>query len=110
MKLVLVPLTTEALRRLDLDESLPGDIVELELSDEDYALISKSGVLDKINSSLGKMLDEYEDESIQGRSSLSASLTIFNEAYNATRHDVISRIISMNELAIENDTGMFFYL
>ena len=110
MKLVLVPLTTEALRRLDLDESLPGDIVELELSDEDYALISKSGVLDKINSSLGKMLDEYEDESIQGRSSLSASLIIFNEAYNTTGYDAISRIINLNEIAIENDTGMFFYL
>ena len=110
MKLVSVPLTTEALHRLDLDESLPGDIEELELSDEDYALIYKSGALDKINSSLGKMLDEYEDESIQGRSSLSASLIIFNEAYNTTRYDVISRIISLNKIAIENDTGMFFYL
>lgn len=110
MKLISVPLTLAALHRLDIDQSLPGDIEELELSNEDYTQISKFGVFEKINIALGKMIDEYEDESILGQSELNASLTIFEEALNSTKLETIHKIVNLNKVAIENNTGMFFFL
>lgn len=102
-------MTSEALHRLDLDESLPGDIEELQLSDENYNSLSSCGVFDTINSALGKMIDEYEDESIQGHLELSTALDIFNEAFRTTRLEIINKIIQLNQMAIKNNTGLFFY-
>lgn len=109
MKLISIPLTVEAMHRLDLDESLPGDAEELELTNEDYSLLSNCGVFDTINSALGKMIDEYEDENIQGLADLNASLDILNETFHNTQLQAIREIIRLNQLAIKNNTGMFFY-
>jgi hypothetical protein len=109
MKLISTPLTVEAMHRLDLDENLPGDIEELELTNENYSLLSNCGIFDKINSALGKMIDEYEDESIQGLVELNASLEILNEIFHKTQLEIIRKIIHLNQLAIKNNTGLFFY-
>lgn len=109
MKLISTPLTIEAMHRLDLDESLPGDVEELELTNEDYSLLSNCGIFDKINSALGKMIDEYEDENIQGPAELNVSLDILNESFHNTQLEAIRGIIRLNQLAIKNNTGLFFY-
>lgn len=109
MKIISVPLSSEAMKRLDLDECLPGDLEELQLSEEHYIQLSQSGLIETINSSLGKMIDEYEDESIQGTAELS---TLLNILYKASEHielDPLEKIIQLNKLALQHNTGLFFY-
>lgn len=55
------------------------------------------------------MIDEFEDESIQGQVELSALLKILNEASEQIELDIIEKIIHLNRLALQNDTGLFFY-
>ena len=39
MKCIVVPTTAEAMQRLDLDQCLPGDLLEWKLSAQDYAAL-----------------------------------------------------------------------
>ncbi|WP_367375745.1 hypothetical protein [Pseudomonas lini] len=107
--MISVPLSSEAMKRLDLDECLSGDLEELQLSEEHYIQLSKSGTIEKINSSLGKVIDEFEDESIQGQVELSALLKILNEAPEHIELDIMEKIIHLNKPTLQNDTGLFFY-
>jgi len=50
MKTISVPLRSEAMNRLDLDDCLLGNLEELQLPEEQYAKLLQSGVLEKINS------------------------------------------------------------
>jgi hypothetical protein len=55
------------------------------------------------------MIDEYEDESIQGTAELS---TLLNILYKASEHielDPLEKIIQLNKLALQHNTGLFFY-
>jgi len=109
MKTISVPLSSEAMKRLDLDECLLGDLEEPQLPEEHYAKLLQSGVLEKINSSLGKLIDECEDESIQGNTKLTKSLDILTNAYEHTKLEVLEKIITLNKLAPRSKTGLFFY-
>lgn len=110
MKLISVPFDAEALHRLDLDESLPGDLEELQLTDELFESLADSGVLDSLNATLGVMIDVYEDESIEGLPQLFRTLDILSEAYSRTELEVILKVTRLCRLAIERNTGLFFYL
>ncbi|WP_263219910.1 hypothetical protein [Pseudomonas atacamensis] len=109
MKTISVPLSRDAMHRLDLDECIPGDLEELLVSEEEFLALSKTGVLEEINSTLSKLIDEYEDESIQGQTELESALKIFQKLYTTTNSDTLRKIIHLNEMAIKYDTGMFFY-
>jgi hypothetical protein len=97
------------MERLDLDECLLGDLEELQLPEEHYAKLLQSGVIEKINSSLGKLIDENEDESIQGNIELTKSLNILTNAYEHTEFEILEKIITLNKLALKSKTGLFFY-
>jgi hypothetical protein len=45
MKTISVPLSSEAMKRLDLDECLLADLEKLQLPEEHYAKLLQSGVL-----------------------------------------------------------------
>ncbi|MHA3736986.1 hypothetical protein ACXR0M_15145 [Pseudomonas sp. Eth.TT006] len=109
MKTISVPLTVEAMNRLDFDECLPGDLEEIDLSEDEFTALLKTNIIENINSTLGIFIDEYEDEKIQGISKLEASLKIFQEAFKNTKCETIKKIIKLNESAIQKNTGLFFY-
>ncbi|PWQ87898.1 hypothetical protein DKY64_01270 [Stenotrophomonas maltophilia] len=110
MRIVTVPFDAEALERLDFDESLPGDLEELQLTDKLFDSLVDSGVLDSLNATLGVMIDMYEDESIEGLPQLLLALQILTEAYYRTKLEVIRKIMHLCRHAIERNTGLFFYL
>lgn len=109
MKTISVPLNALAMQRLDMDEAQPGDLAELILTNDQYADLSKSGVIEKINQTLGTLIDEYEDESIQGQKNLETSLEFFTDAFNSSHLEVFNDIVKLNKIAIEKETGLFFY-
>lgn len=76
MKLICTPLTKEAMILLDTDECPISLLANCPLTHTEYQQLMGSGVIDKINNSLGKMIDDYEDESINTNEDLKKSLYI----------------------------------
>lgn len=107
-KWIVVPTSKEALQRLDLDQCLPGDLEELALSAEQWTALSRSDLLPSLNRALGTLIDDYEDASIQGRGALITALSILTQAATA-EDELIHKLIALNQLALERDTGLFFY-
>ena len=107
-KWIVVPTSKAAMQRLDLDQCLPGDLEELALSPEQWALLSRSDLLPSLNRALGSLIDDYEDASIQGQAALATALSILTRTATA-EDELIHRLIALNRLALERDTGLFFY-
>jgi hypothetical protein len=110
MRTISVPFDAEARQRLDYDESLPGDLEEIHLTDKLLDSLVGSGVLDSLNATLGVMIDVYEYESVEGRPQLLLTLDILSEAYSRTKLDVILKVMHLCRHAIERNTGIFFHL
>ncbi|RXU65009.1 hypothetical protein CW358_17255 [Pseudomonas protegens] len=103
-----MPTSKAAMQRLDLDQCLPGDLEELALSPEQWALLSRSDLLPSLNRALGSLIDDYEDASIQGQAALATALSILTRTATA-EDELIHRLIALNRLALERDTGLYFY-
>ncbi|PNG32594.1 hypothetical protein A1348_13005 [Pseudomonas protegens] len=103
-----MPTSKAAMQRLDLDQCLPGDLEELALSPEQWALLSRSDLLPSLNRALGTLIDDYEDASIQGQAALATALSILTRTATA-EDELIHRLIALNRLALERDSGLFFY-
>lgn len=78
MKLISVPLTREAMHRLNYNQCIPGDLEELELDDDVYREIWSTNFFDVINRELDKNIDDYEDESICDHNRLNRLLNIIS--------------------------------
>lgn len=109
MKTISVPISKDAMYRLDSDECILGDLEELSVSEEEFLALSKTGVFEEFNSTLNKLIDEYEDESIQGQTELETALKILQKLFATTNFDTLKKIIHLNEMAMKYNTGMFFY-
>ncbi|MFB0701725.1 hypothetical protein [Pseudomonas protegens] len=107
-KWIVVPTSKDAQQRLDLDQCLPGDLEELALSPEQWAALSRSDLLPSLNRALGTLIDDYEDASIQGQAALATALSILTRAATA-QDQLLPKLIALNRLALERDTGLFFY-
>jgi hypothetical protein len=109
MKIICIPLTSKAMHLLDTD-SCPDSLLEtINLTSEEYDRLLKSGAIDTINASPGKIIDEYEDEKIDTPEDLKKTLSILEARKTAANSDIINKIISLNTLAIHNHTGLFFF-
>ncbi|MFS1290636.1 MULTISPECIES: hypothetical protein [Pseudomonas] len=105
---IVVPTSQGAMQRLDLDQCLPGDLEELALSPEQWASLWRSDLLPSLNRALGTLIDDYEDASIQGQADLATALAILTQTATAG-DELIHRLIALNRLALERDTGLYFY-
>ncbi|MGR4041009.1 hypothetical protein FW796_16445 [Pseudomonas sp. 910_21] len=103
-----MPTSKDAQQRLDLDQCLPGDLEELALSAAQWTTLSRSDLLPNLNRALGTLIDDYEDTSIQGQAALATALSILTQTATA-EDELIHKLIALNRLALERDTGLFFY-
>ncbi|MCS4315336.1 hypothetical protein FBY10_10593 [Pseudomonas sp. SJZ103] len=79
MKIICVPLTLNAMRLLDTNDR-PDSLLEIiHLADEEYKKFLISGAVETINKTLGKMINDYEDEIINTNEDLSKALAIFKD-------------------------------
>ncbi|MGI0118330.1 hypothetical protein [Zooshikella sp. RANM57] len=108
MKIISVPLTQEAMHRLDLDQSLEGDLKELTLSDSEFSVLWSSGVLDDLNEELDLLIDDFEDESITGEK-LEQALIITQHNKHYINTPIVNALAKQLELAISKSTGVFFF-
>lgn len=109
MKVICTPLTSNATNLLDLD-ACPDSLLEsISLNQEEYEKLVTSGALAAINSSLGKIIDDYEDEVINTIEALNKTLTILENHLTSENASVMKKLIYLNTLAIKNGTGLFFF-
>lgn len=109
MKLITVPLTQEALKLLDLDACPENKLEQLNLSEDEYQQLTKSGIIENINSKLGKPIDDYEDENIQSATELTNMLEILMIAAIPENPDLLKEPIKLTNTALKNNTRIFFF-
>ncbi|BDB19400.1 hypothetical protein cym2001_27650 [Pseudomonas sp. CYM-20-01] len=109
MKVICTPLTLEAMSLLDVDECPEYLLESVILTREEYGQLIESGVLEAINTTLGKIIDDYEDEAIYNVEELTKTLEILNNHLTHENSSTMSKIIALNTLAIKNRTGLFFF-
>ena len=110
MKIVCVPLSREAMLRLDFDSCVEGELLEFIIDDSDFNEIFNAGFFANINSYLGLMIDEYEDESIPFEKLEDAiSVFCFFLDEKGLRNESFYKIGELLKLAKEKKTGFFMY-
>lgn len=107
MKIISVPLTVEAMQRLDTDSCIEGDLKEVELNKVEYAQLWESGVFERLNNDLGIMIEDYEDEVIPA-DNLQEGIEIVEEYHN-NNNALFRALLELFKLALERKTGVFFF-
>lgn len=110
MKCITVPVTPEAMNRLNYDQCQKGDLIEVIFDEHDYNELWGSGIIEILNNQLGKNIDDYEDENITGSDELLQCRIIISERINVVPSSVIlEKLYSQVNLAIDCKTGVFFF-
>nr|ELR5113458.1 hypothetical protein [Providencia stuartii] len=109
MKTITVPLSKEAMHRLDYNESIDGDLLELELSDSQLNTLSKIKLFEVINYNLGLNIDDYEDESLYDMNKIEILNEILKSIINKDNKDIIKSILELSNTALDKKTGIFFF-
>lgn len=110
MKCLSVPVSTEAMERLEYNECMDDDLIEVFLDEVDYNKLWDTGVLELINDKLGKNIDDYEGERIVGLNDLYQAQAIINEKILLNPSEgTLRKLLSQINVAIKRDSGVFFY-
>ncbi|WP_339467199.1 hypothetical protein [Pseudomonas sp. EL_65y_Pfl1_R83] len=109
MKLICTPLTLEGRYLLNVDDC-PDSLLEcVALTREEHEQILESGALEAINTTLGKIIDDYGDEAIHNIEDLTKTLSILKKYLTLENSPTTRKLIDLNILAIKNRTGLFFF-
>jgi hypothetical protein len=110
MKTISVPISTEAMLRLDTDSCLPGDLREVELNQVEFGQLWESGLFRELNSQFGLNIDEFEDESIP-LNFVSGALGLVERYAKDVDLDIsrLKEIVELFKLAIDKSTGVFLF-
>lgn len=106
MKVILVPLSLGAMKRLDYDENILGDLSELFLTEEDVVFLLNSNLIKKANDILNIIIDEYEDEKIINLNDLDMFRLMCFQYIQS--HKLFMEIYNLVNLAIEKRLGYSF--
>ena len=105
MKYITVPINKEAMIRLDYDQNIEGDLVEIIVTDEEVLSLWRRGLFAKLNSQLDILIDDYEWEEVTDYK----KLLEMKEILIANNTDYLTeKILHLVEFAIEYKTGIFF--
>ena len=108
MKTITVPLSMEAMKRLDFDCNITGDLIKLDISPQFYKLFT-NGFFSEINQKLNIIIDDYEDEKISGLDNLEQLASIVMNYFLRFKDEIYLRIHALVVQAIQKNTGVFFF-
>lgn len=108
IRYITVPKDKDAEIALDYDTAKPEQLIEWELSQEEFVELWNLQIFDKINSTCDTIIDDYEDESITEPNSLYQCSIIINQTKNYGNGSV-KRFSEMVRTAIDLKTGLYFY-
>ena len=104
MKYITVPINKEAMIRLDYDQNIEGDLVEIIVTEEELDSLWK--LFQELNLLLGIHIDDYETEEVTDYKKLLEMKKIL--IANNTDY-LTEKILHLIELAIDYKTGIFFF-
>jgi len=112
MKTICVPKDSLAQTHLDFDESQPGELIELNISDTTFNSLWEAGFFKSINKLTHSIIDNFEDERITEKDQLMKVLNsnLFNrKLYDKELHEVVEKIRDLFNKALTYNTGIYFY-
>ena len=112
MKFICVPVNNDALRRLDFDKNIDGDLLQIILNDEIIDKLMAADFFSNINKLTGAMIDIFEDEGITDAACLRRVIesSLFEKMSNdSLLAPIVKEIEILFGEAIARKTGIFFY-
>ncbi|KEA53971.1 hypothetical protein DT73_04035 [Mangrovibacter sp. MFB070] len=109
MKSILVPTSQESMSRLDFDNCIDGDLIDINISDDDFSAMMNLGLIELLNKSLDLYIDEFEDEEIVGSDELNHAKIIIENHFTIGKEKMVDIVLTQINKAIKYNTGIFFY-
>ncbi|HTD40296.1 MAG TPA: hypothetical protein VK671_06720 [Mucilaginibacter sp.] len=112
MKSICVPVDEAALSRLDYDQNIPGDLIEISLNNEDFKKLWEKGFFHNINIQTNSTIDDFEDEHILdvGQLNKVTNSGLFeSKGYDEEIFKVVCEIKGLFDEALKRKTGIHFY-
>ena len=106
MKYIPVPISLDAMERLDKDKNLTGDLYEILLTEDEFSYLWEHNIFKILNNYLNINIDDYEDESITNYEDLVVMKDVL-ESNN--KNYIVQKLLDLTELAIKYKTGIFFF-
>lgn len=109
MKYVSVPVDINAMQRLNMNDNLDGDLIDLQLDKNNYDNLLRTNVFNLLNDNLGINIDDFEDEKIDDIGSLITAKNIIENLMKTNSSDILAKLLVQVNNAIKYKTGLFFY-
>lgn len=111
-RVITVPKDTDAQQALDLDTAISEQLIEMQLSEQDFLMLYSSGVFALINEVSGAIIDDHEDEHITNQIKIKdiiPKLVEKEESVDTELKGMIGDIRKLFEEALSRGTGVHFY-
>ena len=113
MKQIIVPLSAEAMKKLDYDQADDDELYIVKLSDQEVNLLFEKNFFNRINEIIDTYLDDYEYEEIIDLRKLVILKNFLQDTSNQEWADIppkiYQNILFLIKLAIAKQTGLFFF-
>lgn len=110
MRYISVPVTVDAMKRLDVDQCIEGDLVKTFFNEVEYEAFWKSGIADIINCRFDVIIDDYEDEELTNMDQLIELKEIVEEFLLKDSENIaFNKLMDQVNNAINFKTGIFFF-
>jgi len=113
MKQIIVPLSAEAMKKLDYDQTDDDELYIVKLSDQEVNLLFEKNFFNRINEIIDTYIDDYEYEEIIDLRKLVILKNFLQDTSNQEWADIppkiYQNILFLIKLAIAKQTGLFFF-
>lgn len=113
MKQIIVPLSAEAMKKLDYDQADDDELYIVKLSEQEVDLLFEKNFFNRINEIIDTYIDDYEDEKIIDLRKLIILQNLLQDNLDKEWADIppkiYQNILFLTKLAIAKQTGLFFF-
>ena len=113
MKQIIVPLSAEAMKKLDYDQADDDELYIVKLSEQEVNLLFEKNFFNRINEIIDTYIDDYEYEEIIDLRKLVILKNFLQDTSNQEWADIppkiYQNILFLIKLAIAKQTGLFFF-
>ncbi|UOO87149.1 hypothetical protein [Neisseria arctica] len=109
MKYITVPINILALQRLMYNEASQDELIEITLNQEQINKLFSSDFFEKINYILDINIDDFENEEITDIKKLIILRNFLRDWIQESPEEIYKQIFDLVSIAIERETGIFFF-
>ncbi|WP_050556650.1 hypothetical protein, partial [Yersinia pestis] len=80
--------------RLDFDKCIDGDVIDLNITDEQYRSLVELGLIRLMNDLFDICIDEFEDEKIVGVDSLTQARLLIENDFHPSENEAVNLLLS----------------